>query len=325
MTPRRTPEYIIPITVPPGRGGIQPKLSLVQTGDMGNGMLGQGWALRGLSRIERCPKTVAQDGQTQQVNLTAADAFCIDGKRLVPDSDNGGTPTHLYHTEIESFQLIQPFGSQTDASGNYIGPDGFTVWTKSGQILTYGLDTASDPNTANSIVKSQQVNRVWSLSKVEDHVGNYMLILYQQFHDPVTSDTSEILPSAIYYDGQASTAEMSGNSTLSTGLSVSFQYEPRTTDPRFTYVLGTLTESTMRLKTIGTYVDGQNVLSYTISYTTQVTTQYNTQPSTWLVDASADRSPDPLLRSLGLGSKRLLALAAASPKQTSFGVRPRRD
>ena len=89
VTARGTPEYTIPIVVPPGREGIEPKLSLVHTGDMGNGILGQGWALRGLSRIERCPKTIAQDGQAQQVSLTASDVLCMDGQRLVLDSGKG--------------------------------------------------------------------------------------------------------------------------------------------------------------------------------------------------------------------------------------------
>jgi hypothetical protein len=75
--------------------------------------------LRGLSRIERCRKTIAQDPYTgaKQVSLTADDALCIDGQRLVADSGQSGMPAHNYHTEIESFKLVQSFGDDSDSKG----------------------------------------------------------------------------------------------------------------------------------------------------------------------------------------------------------------
>jgi hypothetical protein len=41
--------------VPPGRAGIQPNLSLEYASGGGNGFVGVGWGLAGLSRISRCP------------------------------------------------------------------------------------------------------------------------------------------------------------------------------------------------------------------------------------------------------------------------------
>ncbi|MDF5980932.1 hypothetical protein P4056_02970 [Pseudomonas aeruginosa] len=45
-------------------------------------MLGEGWSLAGLSSIERCPASIAQDGQNRQVGLLESDRLCLDGMRL---------------------------------------------------------------------------------------------------------------------------------------------------------------------------------------------------------------------------------------------------
>src|SRR5690349_15177406 len=54
-------EYSIPIRVPPGLGGIEPKIGLSYNSMAGNGLLGVGWNVNGLSAITRCAQTVAQD------------------------------------------------------------------------------------------------------------------------------------------------------------------------------------------------------------------------------------------------------------------------
>jgi Salmonella virulence plasmid 65kDa B protein len=68
--------YDIPIRVPPGRQGIAPNLALHYDSSGGNGYLGVGWSVSGLSVIARCPKTIAQDGATGRINFNDTDRFC---------------------------------------------------------------------------------------------------------------------------------------------------------------------------------------------------------------------------------------------------------
>jgi hypothetical protein len=51
--------YRVPLTIPPGSAGMQPSLSLEYGSQFGNGQLGVGWRVGGLSTITRCPATVA--------------------------------------------------------------------------------------------------------------------------------------------------------------------------------------------------------------------------------------------------------------------------
>ena len=75
--------YTIPIRVPPGVAGLQPDLALTYSSRSGDGILGVGWSLSGLSEIHRCAKTFAIDDRAAGVDYNDSDALCIDGNRLL--------------------------------------------------------------------------------------------------------------------------------------------------------------------------------------------------------------------------------------------------
>src|SRR5262249_44496933 len=82
--------YRVPLEVAPGRGGLQPTLALAYSSGTGNGFLGVGWSLEGLSAISRCNKNLGQDGVTSAPKFSATintnddlDALCLDGQELV--------------------------------------------------------------------------------------------------------------------------------------------------------------------------------------------------------------------------------------------------
>ena len=53
VSPLGAATYTVPIQVPPGIAGIEPKLSMSYSSRAGNGLLGVGWTLDGLPAITR--------------------------------------------------------------------------------------------------------------------------------------------------------------------------------------------------------------------------------------------------------------------------------
>jgi len=145
--------YSVPIAVPPGVGGMEPKLSLGYSSQAGNGPMGLGWNLGGVSMIMRCPMTLAHDGVNRAIAWDSADRYCLDGESLVavkdPASANapvgayGGDGTY-YATERESFSRVQSFVDPANAGGAAY----FVVKTKAGLTMEYG-------RTADSRIEAQ--------------------------------------------------------------------------------------------------------------------------------------------------------------------------
>ncbi|WP_282611232.1 FG-GAP-like repeat-containing protein, partial [Pelagibius sp. Alg239-R121] len=226
--------YSIPLSVPPGVAGMAPSLSLIYGSRGDNGILGVGWSLGGLSVIHRCGKTTAQDDVISGVDYSANDRFCLDGQRLVATDGTYGADGTVYSTELASFSKIVSYGT----AGN--GPAHFKVWTKSGQIMTYG-------DTADSAVEvpGQSDVRYWSVNRIEDRVGNYLDLVYAE--DTTATSTTE-------NTHKITRINYAGNTVAGTlpTASVRFVYEPRT-DTRVHFMAGAKTQTLERLKAIETY------------------------------------------------------------------------
>ena len=134
VSPGGGASYTVPIAVSPGTGGVQPKLSLSYSSQAGNGVIGVGWSLSGLSMIHRCAQNLAQDGKRGSVAFNADDRFCLDGSRLMPADGvyaDYGRNGKEYRTEIDSFvKVVQ--GRFTLAEGwwqNVAFPAFVTNWS----------------------------------------------------------------------------------------------------------------------------------------------------------------------------------------------------
>src|SRR3954470_14697553 len=82
--------YVMPLVAAPGRAGVEPSLSLTYDSAGGDGVLGVGFSLGGLSAISRCPSNLASDGEIRGVRYDAADKLCLDGKRLIQVGQGAG-------------------------------------------------------------------------------------------------------------------------------------------------------------------------------------------------------------------------------------------
>jgi len=231
--------YSIPIQTPPNPSGLEPELSIVYKSSIGNGPLGVGWTIGGLSAVTRCPATIERDGFAGAVSFDADDRFCLDGQRLIEvGTYDGGTE---YRTEHESWSRIVAYGSQG------YGPEYFKVWTKSGQLMEYGFNSDSriEAVSAQGNVPLLSV-KVWGLDSITSLDGSEITIEY--FEDQLNGDYR---PTAINYSGR----------------SVLFEVEPAPRpDVIETYVGGTINSTTQRLKHIKTFVGNELVRDYILDY-----------------------------------------------------------
>lgn len=136
----------IPLLSPPGRGGLQPSLALEYDSSAGDGMVGVGWRLTGLSSISRCNANPANKGGYES---QAGTEWCLDGIRLVPN----GT-TNQYVTLIDTEQLVE----RTSAGWTITAPDG------SSREYNAGFPSASPMS--------------WKLSEIRDVFGNDIRLTY---------------------------------------------------------------------------------------------------------------------------------------------------
>ncbi len=234
VSPSGAATYSIPLFVPPGTNGMAPKLSLNYNSQGGNGLVGMGWSIGGLSVIHRCGSTIAIDGIKGGVNYDANDKFCLDGERLI---NIGGAE---YRTQHESWQRIVAVG------GTASDPSSFTVTTRDGTLHYYGATTDSRIEAQGKIIA-----RLWALNKVQDRNGNYLSVTYQE--DNVDGDYR---PERIEY---------TGNGSIQPYNSVVFGYIDRT-DMTPMYEGGSVLKTVKRLNRIYSYSNTTLAREYQLDY-----------------------------------------------------------
>jgi RHS repeat-associated protein len=190
VSPTGEATYTIPLIVPPGRAGVEPSLAITYGSSAGEGLLGVGFGLRGLSAITRCASNLAQDGRIRPVEYDAQDQLCLDGARLVEVAAQlgpNGSSTHEFRTVPDSFtKVVGHFEAAT-------GPQSFEAYTKAGRILDYGGTVDS-----RAMAKGQVVAAWWA-SKERDRHGNAVRYVYANDVDAADGHTREITPARIGY------------------------------------------------------------------------------------------------------------------------------
>ena len=250
---RGSASYSIPIEVVPGTGGVEPKLKLQYSSMAGNGYVGNGWVLGGLSSISRIPTNdFFENGnplnegaydpsnfKNYGVDFSSSDRFALDGQRLVVVNGAHGADGSKYRTEIDQFAQVTANGS----TGN--GPTSFTVTTKDGLIMTFG-------GSANSrVVDSNNNVLIWALSEVKDtaKVANRFTVTY-------VNSGGEFRPDEIIYSADNI-------------CSVEFIYvdnKKAVADQAPSYLAGVKMVNTERLTSIVAKEDGEIIRSYNLTY-----------------------------------------------------------
>ncbi|NUQ79833.1 MAG: hypothetical protein HUU21_40540, partial [Polyangiaceae bacterium] len=139
-------EYSIPLDVPPGRAGMQPKLALRYSSGAGIDNMGAGWSVAGAtSIIKPCTPTFATHG-----HVDFPTKLCLDQQPLIELGSTGE-----YRTENDSFAqvLAQP------PSASW--PESWVVRLKDGRIRTY-----------EPVRYGGTCTRFWVMTTEEDRRGN---------------------------------------------------------------------------------------------------------------------------------------------------------
>ena len=243
--------YSIPIFTPPGINGLTPELALAYNHRQEEGIAGVGWGISGLSEINRCAPTVAQNGGHAAVSLSQYDRYCLDGNQLRHVSGTYGVSGSTYRTEVDIMARITANGM---AGG---GPAWFKVESKDGLIYEYG--NSSDSRIESLAPCCNTTARSWALNKVSDRHGNEVRFVYTEDGSPFGSYRINYIEYRLNYTAGVSTA----------GYRVDFIYGTQPAgDTEIGYGAGGVIEDIKRLTQINvTYtVSGTLVRRYDIGY-----------------------------------------------------------
>lgn len=234
-------DFAVPITIPPGRNGLQPQLSLQYSSLAQNdqNIVGYGWMLPS-NRIVR-------------KNETGIPNLYTDGKFTL--ELNGG----YYDLEDISLSAGQYGEYGVDIEGDFSkiyfnsSDDSWTIESKTGVEMTFGSSAASridNPSDSSQIY-------AWYLEDVRDLNDNYVSYTYYK-------DGAAIYPETINYTGNNATAgpfdvrfEPFATGTPSARQDISSNYAP-----------GFELEYQYLVNSIQIDVDTETVLAYDLNYAT---------------------------------------------------------
>ena len=238
--------YTIPIQVPPGRSGMEPKLSLVYSSNGGNGIVGMGWSLQGVPSIHRCGRTPVQDGGVPQaVKYNETDRLCYGGARLVGVSGTYGTDVEAhYRTERESFTNVASFGNVEG------GPTSLQLRNRTGLWMSFGGSGSSRVEAPD-----RAAVRMWAVNRMEDRFHNTIDFIYTEQQ---AFNLGEHRLARIDYGGNSATAD-------TPFAKVEFVYENRP-DVIRKYIWDSEIRTPVRLKNIITYLGTTKVKDYRLAY-----------------------------------------------------------
>ncbi|MDP2422915.1 MAG: FG-GAP-like repeat-containing protein [Bacteroidales bacterium] len=179
--------YSIPLQLPPGIKGMMPNLAITYNSMLGNGSLGWGWNISGLSAITRTRSTIYHDNFVDGINFDESDRFVMDGQRLMLYSGTYGMNDAQYRTEMDILARIVSYKSSW-----YNGAEKLKVWQKDGSIWYYGYteDSRIEPQGQSGVVLT------WLVNRIEDRQGNYIDFRYTE-----NNSTGEFYINSIKYTG----------------------------------------------------------------------------------------------------------------------------
>lgn len=227
-----TGNYSVPISLPPGRNGFQPELSLQYSTGNGNGPLGLGWALSIPGMMRQTSKGIPK--------YEGNDIFILSGAEdLIPVKNENNVTQYRPRTE----GLFAKIYHHKNVNDDY-----WEVKTKNGLTSFYGTP-ASVGNDLATVYDPSDPTKVneWKLSKTVDLFGNVIEYKYERdLQQTEERHWNQLYLSEIRY---ADYGNMVNPSFL---VTVNFLYEDRP-DPFSTFRQGFEIRTTKRCKRMEVY------------------------------------------------------------------------
>ena len=241
--------YNIPLACAPGTAGLAPNLSLVYNSQAGNGWMGMGWQMGGLSMVTPTPQSLYYEDNPGLFNRDHFE-YTIDGKRLRRDPNNQDA---YILGEFADFAAVR---SQNTDGVN--GIDQFIVYKPDGSTYIYG-------ESSNERIYNASGNIVLAyLSKVTDAKGNYIQYNYRK----ITEDGhTEILPESIEYTGNSNTGQ-------APFAKITFTFVKNRTDKNYTGLLEEKFLQNHLLEKIQVFYENTLQREYVFQYTDRPVSRY---------------------------------------------------
>lgn len=227
--------YSIPLEIPEGINGMQPNLAITYNSQGGNGIMGWGWNISGLSAITRTGQTVYHDGHKGGItfnDFSGEDRFMLDGQRLIQHSyyPYSKYASCYYRTEMDSQTEIT---STKENTSHYVK---FKARTADGHEIEYGY-------TEDSRIEAQGKNEVltWLVNKISDRNGNSILFYYNE-----NNETGEYYIDSIQYTAHSTDDGFNVNPEFC----IKFNYKSYHRNHSFAFVHGSLVQNNQLIESI---------------------------------------------------------------------------
>ncbi len=224
-------KVVIPLSVPPGRRGMAPKLALRYSSAASDTGLGVGWALD-LGYADAIRRSTRWGVPRYELQGT----FTFNGQDVVRVGRSS-----RYRTRIDSFQRISRVG------------DGWVVVEKNGTQLEYGSSIDERSYIRRAGFQAPQTY-AWHLSRVRDTFGN--VIEFRYAGDPEQQEARRL--SVILYT-------LSGAAVVGPEQRVTLVWGNRPA-PLHSAIYGALIADRLRLEAIQTSSAGALVRSFELCY-----------------------------------------------------------
>ncbi|MBT2559826.1 hypothetical protein J7E50_18045 [Pedobacter sp. ISL-68] len=283
-------QFTVPIDVPPGVKNMSPKIDIVYSSGSGNGVVGYGGSISGITAISRVGKTIDKDTVSRGVQLDYTDYYSFNGQRLILKSGEYGKDGAEYITEKYSNIKIKSKG----AVASFNGPEYWEVTFEDGSQAWYG-GTAPGNSSARTPID-------YNIVKLKDSNGNYISYTY------VSLENTSIIDKI----------EWGGNETLNKPHfnKIQFNYGIRT-NAETAYIKGVLLSQFRILGSVVVSSGGTQFKKYVVTYKGDVQeTGYKyidkiqvfnskdepANPISFNYEKSYEVNPDPNVQAWGFGS-----------------------